>query len=190
MGLCDVFAIRDSRIANTWYNIEVIAAVDVYVLLKIALVQDKKWDQAMIASSVIVSPSTVHQTLKRAGRVQLFDSVRRRVNVLGFEKALTYGAKYFLGVEKGGFTRGIPTGWSVGVYNSTFAATSLTPVWPDPKGLAEGFAVEPLYPTAPRAALLDNDFYELLATVDILRIGSAREISMAQDELRRLLKTQ
>jgi len=38
-----------------------------------------------------------------------------------------------------------------------------------------------LYPSAPKAAKLDPGLYELLAMIDALRIGKARERKLAQE---------
>jgi hypothetical protein len=55
----------------------------------------------------------------------------------------------------------------------------LPPVWPHPNGQTRGFALYPLYPTAPSAAMKDQEFYELLALFDGLRFGAAREREMS-----------
>ena len=44
-------------------------------------------------------------------------------------------------------------------------------------------ALEPLYKTAPAAALRDPTLYELLALVDAIRDGRARERKIAEQEL-------
>ena len=46
-----------------------------------------------------------------------------------------------------------------------------------------GVTVEPLYKTAPAAALRDPFLYELLALIDALREGRARERKLAEKEL-------
>ena len=62
------------------------------------------------------------------------------------------------------------------------------PVWPDPEGTVRGQAVKPLYPSAVAAAGRDPQFYDLLALVDVLRLGRARERKMAEVELEKRLK--
>jgi hypothetical protein len=46
----------------------------------------------------------------------------------------------------------------------------------------------PLYKRAPEAALKDEDLYQLLALVDAIRDGSARERELAKRELSVRLK--
>ena len=50
-------------------------------------------------------------------------------------------------------------------------------------GEIRGLSIEPLHPSAPRAASRDPRFYELLALVDVLRLGGPREKALAEKEL-------
>jgi hypothetical protein len=70
---------------------------------------------------------------------------------------------------------------------SALAADALVPVWPDPEGKIKGRAVEPLHPGVPKAAQEDDEFYALLALIDVLRVGRAREREMAEAELEKRL---
>ena len=47
--------------------------------------------------------------------------------------------------------------------------------------------MEPLYPIVPSAARRDAGLYDLLALVDALRIGRARERAFAEKEITRRL---
>jgi hypothetical protein len=55
------------------------------------------------------------------------------------------------------------------------ASEQLLPVWPDPEGKVPGAAVELLYSSVPGAARRNSELYDLLALVDAIRIGRARE---------------
>ena len=66
----------------------------------------------------------------------------------------------------------------------------MIPVWPDPEGTVRGIALTPLHPSVPKAVKGDRLLYELLALVDSLRTGGARERSIAQKELRARLEVQ
>jgi hypothetical protein len=50
-----------------------------------------------------------------------------------------------------------------------------------------GLTISPLYPTVPAAARHDPMLYELLALVDALRVGRAREQTLAREMLARRL---
>lgn len=51
-----------------------------------------------------------------------------------------------------------------------------------------GQRVEPLFRTAPQAAKRDSDLYAMLALVDSIRLGQAREAGLAGDLLKKYLR--
>lgn len=162
-------------------------SADVYVLLKVVAMHGKPaWVQSGLATDIGVSPSVVNRALKKAEKLNLYEPSRKRVNVRSLESALVHGARYFLGPKKSGEVRGMPTAWAAPpLMNEITSSETLPPVWPDPQGEVRGISVEPLHPKAPTAARLDPEFYELLALVDALRLGNAREKALAEKELHR-----
>jgi hypothetical protein len=54
---------------------------------------------------------------------------------------------------------------------------------PDPDGDVRGVGLEPLYRAVPKAVRKDPVLYELLALIDALRDGRARERQIAEREL-------
>lgn len=165
--------------------------MDVYVLLKVvALHNMHDWIQSRLAHDIGISPSVVNRTLKKAEEIKLYSSAHKSVNIRFLEEALVHGARYFLAPKKGGEVRGIPTAWAAPpLVHQIVSADALPPVWPDPMGEVRGLSVEPLHPSAPRAALNDPRFYELLALLDVLRIGGAREKAIAEKAFHHLLKS-
>jgi len=63
-------------------------------------------------------------------------------------------------------------------------------VWKTADGDAKGQELSPLCPNAPALAHSDREMYEILALVDTLRFGRARERSVALDALRQRLHPQ
>lgn len=61
-------------------------------------------------------------------------------------------------------------------------------VWPHPDGDVRGESLEPLYPRAADAARRDSKLYECLALVDALRVGRARDKSLAIDLLAKRIR--
>lgn len=161
-------------------------SADVYVLLKVVARGGKDdWNQAGLAAEIGVSPSVVNRALKKAEALKLYQPATKRVSSRRLEEALVYGARYFLAPKRGGEVRGIATAWAVApLAQEISTGESLPPVWPHPNGSLRGLSVEPLHPKAAVAASSDPKFYELLALVDVLRIGGSREIALAQKELR------
>lgn len=165
--------------------------IDVYVLLKVVSVPDgSRWLQSGLAHEIGVSPSVINRSLKKGELLKLYHPIRRKVNSKGLLEALVHGARYFLAPTRGGEVRGVPTAWAAPpLANQIVTGEALPPVWPDREGTTRGLSVEPLHPSSPMAARRDPAFYELLALVDTLRIGSARERSLAEKELGRRLST-
>jgi hypothetical protein len=58
-------------------------------------------------------------------------------------------------------------------------------VWPYPEGKSRGQSIRPLYPTVPKAVGSDPKLHELLALVDAIRIGKARERNIAAEEIKK-----
>ena len=59
------------------------------------------------------------------------------------------------------------------------------PVWPSALGDRRGPSVVPIYETVPFAASQDSELHRLLALVDAVRVGRAREVSLARAEIAR-----
>jgi hypothetical protein len=97
---------------------------------------------------------------------------------------LIHGVKYAFPVEHGGVIRGIPTAEGASPLHEHFVDQSeLPPVWPYAMGSVRGVAFSPLYKNVPKAAGRDPILYELLALVDAIRAGRAREREIAIREL-------
>jgi len=163
--------------------------VDVYVLLKLIAVQEMGlWVQSGIAYELGVSPSVVNRALKKAEELRLYTPSHKRVNARALEDALVHGARYFLAPKRGGEVRGMPTAWAAPpLAGGIVSGEALPPAWPYPMGEIRGLSIEPLHPSAPQAAGRDPRFYELLALVDVFRLGGARERALAEDEFHRRL---
>lgn len=99
-----------------------------------------------------------------------------------------HGLKYVFPAERGPLTRGMPTSYATApLADKLTASGEPPPVWPDPEGTVRGEALEPLYRSAPGAARADAKLYELLALVDAIRSGRARERELAVKELQKRL---
>jgi hypothetical protein len=101
---------------------------------------------------------------------------------------LLHGLKYVFPVQPSGPALGVPTGAAAPALSGAFPAPDPAPwVWPWPEGTVRGLAYEPLYRTVPGVALDNEHLYELLALVDALRSGRARDRSLAEKRLQELL---
>jgi DNA-binding Lrp family transcriptional regulator len=163
----------------------------VLVVLKLVAIKGAPWTYNQLAVGLGMSPSEVHAAVKRALSVHLAISIRDRIqaNQSALEEFLIHGIKYVFIPERGEITRGIPTIYTVVPLKSFFTKTEEPqPVWPDPKGDVRGISFSPLYKSVPKAAGKDQALYELLALVDAIRGGRAREREMATEEIQRRLR--
>ena len=92
--------------------------------------------------------------------------------------------EYVFVPDMGSVSRGMPTAHAAPAFASDFPDGELPPVWPDPEGTQSGIAFSPLYKSATVAAGSDAALYELLAAVDCIRGGRAREKKSAIHKLR------
>lgn len=165
---------------------------DVLVMLKLVAIGGQKWTYNVLAVDLGMSPSEVHGAIKRARSAYLSFEIRNEiaVNASCLEEFIVYGLKYVFVPDRGGLTRGMPTGWAASPLKELFAASdSPPPVWPNALGEIRGESFSPLYRSAPGAARKDPKLYELLVLVDAIRGGRSREREAAIREIRIRLKS-
>lgn len=156
---------------------------DIVVLLKIISMGDYKWRNIDIANAIGISPSEISEALNRCKFAKLIDSKKRKININSFTEFLIYGLKYVFPTEPGAIVKGTPTAHSASPIKEHISSDADIYVWPNAKGTHRGQAIEPLYKTLPKIVHEDKLFYELLTIVDTIRVGRAREIKIAIDEL-------
>ena len=160
---------------------------DIVVLLKIISMPDKNWRNIDIANAIHISPSEVSEALNRCMIAGLIDGRKRNVHINSFKEFLIYGLKYVFPVRPGAIMRGIPTAHSASPINEHISTADEVYIWPYVKGNHKGQAIEPLYKTLPDIVQDDKPLYELLAIIDTIRVGRAREIKIAIAELEKRL---
>ncbi len=164
---------------------------DVLVVLKLVAMGQKPWSYARLGVMLGMSPSQLHSAVRRALVAQL--AVRKGdmivANTRNLEEFLVHGLRYVFVPERGEMTRGMLTGYAAPPLSGHIAPSEEPPpVWPDPDGDVRGLSFSPLYSLAPAAARSDSSLYELLALVDAIRGGRAREREIASRELKKRLK--
>lgn len=164
---------------------------DVLVLLKLVALGPRPWSYAPLAVELSMSPSQVHAGIKRALNSQLAVQLEGNIvpHIRNLKEFLSHGLKYVFTAERGELTRGMPTAYAAPPLNGILveSGTEPLPVWPDPEGEVRGISFSPLSRSAPAAARADHNLYELLALVDAIRGGRAREQNIAIDELEKRL---
>lgn len=176
---------------NLNYNIAMLRPLDIVVMLKLSLENSERPPYLLLANELHLYPSEVYASVKRARASQLVQGpeLGDRLNRSSLLEFLLHGIRYAFPAETGSPTRGIPTSYAAPpLCNSITDAGDLPPVWPYAHGKVRGYSFVPLHKNVPKAALEDARLYELLAMVDALRNGRARERQLAGRELTRRLE--
>lgn len=161
------------------------------MVLKILTGGLRRAPYSQLALELVMSPSEVHGSVKRARASGLLHGpdFENRPNIGALEEFLIHGLKYVFPAERGEMTRGVATSYGAAPLRALITPNDdPIPVWPYAEGKQRGVSLVPLYKTAPKAALRDESFYELLVLADALRDGRVRERKIAETELRRRLR--
>lgn len=185
-----IFAIRELQIC-------VLKPQDVLIVLKLA-----SFDTLgavtfkSLGESLSMSASEVLAGTRRAAECRLLleearggGASRFRICAPHLREFLTAGLRYVFPGRLGTLVRGFRTAQDAPPLDARLASRLGEPpiVWPHAAGDTRGLALAPLYPSAPDAALRDEQLYRWLALADALRTGDARIRSLAATETARLL---
>jgi hypothetical protein len=163
---------------------------DIAVLLKICLLEGPKILSKTLADELFLPPGEISKSLNRCKESGLlyWSDQEKRVNRSALLDFLAYGMRHVFPPRKGALVRGLPTAAAAEPLKMHFLDDGEPPpVWPFPEGPVRGLSFSPLYKNAPKAALLDSRFYELLALCDAIRSGRTRERVLAVELLRKTL---
>jgi len=160
---------------------------DIVVLLKL-VVSSPGWTFWKIASELGLSPSAIHRSLERAAKAGLYAAAREEVNRPALLEFLVHGGKYVFPPVRQGEARGLPTAWAAPPLAGQLSSSKENvPVWAHPHGTMRGIALAPIHAVVPEVARKDPPLGELLSLFDAIRIGGARERSLAAEALRERL---
>jgi len=173
---------------------------DVVVLAKLLSYQkkDERWTQATLAEELCLSPSQVNYAIKRLLASRLLNHVRIEserkpvpFNQL-CEEFFIHGLKFVFPPVFGSQCAGLPTGYAAPPLNKIIGGgNDLVPVWPaSGQGTVRGIELKPLYHCVPKSIIKypDQYFYELLALLDAIRSGRARERNIGAEKITEILK--
>jgi hypothetical protein len=163
---------------------------DVVFLLKLVALGKKPWSFNKLAIELSMSPSEIHAAAQRVVAATLAVKSGSDIwpNIRNLAEFLEHGIQYVFVPDRGAIERGMPTSYAAPPLDKNFPNDNDVPiVWPDAEGKVRGEAFSPLYKSVPDAAKKDSKLYQLLALVDAIRGGRAREKEIAKKELRRML---
>lgn len=159
---------------------------DIVILLKILTLKKQSWQYRDLASLLSMSISEVSESLNRSYLAGLVDESKKKVRRQALMEFLEYGLHYVFPQLPGRLVTGVPTAHSHPFYSKKIVS-EMDYVWPDVEGSVKGLSVLPLYKTVTKAITKDEDLYKLLAGIDIIRVGKARELKLALQELKKYI---
>jgi DNA-binding Lrp family transcriptional regulator len=160
---------------------------DILVALKLCIVKTPE-SYAALGQSLGISASEVHAAVRRLIEAGLADPDSKSIHRAKLCDFIFHGVAYAFPAKAREITLGMPTAWGAPVMSGRIAQSAQSvPVWPDPEGKVRGVAVKPLYASVVKAATNDGALYDLLALVDAIRLGRARERNIAEVELTKRL---
>lgn len=165
---------------------QIMSPHDIVILLKIVSYGDQPWFQTPLAEALGISQSEISKSLNRSKYAGLLAPNGKTVMRMALLEFLQFGLRYVFPIKPGAVVRGVPTSHSASPLKEDIQSSEAY-VWPYGKGTVRGHSILPLYPSVPEAALKDDKLYELLALVDALRVGRAREKELAIKELKKRL---
>lgn len=143
-----------------------------------------------LADLLGISAGEISKSTQRLLRAQLLverdDYMHARKDTL--LEWLCFGVRYAYPFESVGYGRGLATSWNCLLVESEMSPLEPAWVWAMPSGKSEGVLVKPIHPAIPLAASKDENLYQMFALVEAIRGGKPRELSIARDTLKKLLK--
>lgn len=170
---------------------------DIVLLLKLLSLENspeaargERYALRQLEDNTGISKSELSSALNRCLAVALAARDRQtglpRVNRQALLAFLLHGVKFVFPAKPAEMVRGMPTAFAAPVMASKLISAGDTiTVWPDAAGHNKGQAVMPLFKSVTYAARQDPKLYDLLALVDAIRIGNARETQIAGELLQK-----
>jgi len=167
-------------------------ASDIYALLSLIVKRNKSETLRDWSARTGLSKTSLERCLKR---LKISGFVLETVNgnkvvFKNVEEFILHGFKYVFPIKRGGLGRGVLTGIEASSLSNEFVKAEYPLVWPHYKGTEKGYIVSPLHEKVPELVILekmDKDLYEMLALLDVLRVGQMREQEAAKKRFIKLL---
>jgi hypothetical protein len=158
---------------------------DIPVALQIALTPASRYES--LASTLGIALSAAHRSVQRLELAALLVPGERTARHHAILEFLLHGARYAFPAVLGRTAVGVPTAHAAPPLHTD--GTIADPVvWSAAHGTIRGESLTPLYPGAPRLIDRNPPVYELLALVDAIRLGRARDRRRATELLESRLR--
>jgi hypothetical protein len=165
---------------------------DVLLACKLFSLGESEWIFSRLAGSLAISASEAHAASERCRAAGVLGTPRGKLTVARrkfFELCTVVVPQVYYAV-RGSVELGIPTSIYAEPLKGMFVSDLkrvIPLIWPYESGTIKGESLLPLYPTVPRAIQHDEALYKLLALIDVVRAGEAKERQMAVDMLEKMI---
>ena len=164
---------------------------DILVACKLFTLGDAEWPLRRLAGSLSISVGEIHAAVERGKVSGVLGTPRGKLNVARrrlFELVSVAVPQVYYAV-RGSVELGIPAAMHAEPLKGVFTRDGrpVPLVWACESGSVKGESLLPLYPTAARAVQHDPALHRLLALVDVVRVGDARDRRLATDLLERMI---
>ena len=156
---------------------------DIAVALRLLLVPEERYEP--LAEALVTSTSAVHRSVARLQLSGLCRAGSRTIARPTFREFLLHGARFAFPAVHGPERTGVATAWTHPDVQALFTdgESRRNLVWASDRSTVRGESLVPLFTNVPAVAQRDPRLHELLALVDVLRAGNARERRVAADVL-------
>jgi hypothetical protein len=172
-------------IRNLNYGSRMLKPVDIVVFAALIVSSSRTWTQAELGRRLGLSQATVHRAFKQLEESGLKGPDGLRAHP--FRGVVIHAVRTIYPAHLGAPSRGVPTAHAGPGSVDRFPG-GRPYVWPSEEGDAYGPGLDPLHPSVPSAALDWVAFHELMALIDVFRIGRVRERAAAQARLDAILE--
>lgn len=154
---------------------------DIAVALRLLISPEERYEP--LADALVTSTSAVHRSVARLQLAGLCQRATRTVARAELHEFLLHGVRFAFPPVIGGERAGLPTTVAHPELGMLFpdGADSKPLVWGSDLGAVRGETLAPLFPGVPAVASRDARLHELLAAVDVLRVGTERERRIVGD---------
>jgi hypothetical protein len=164
-------------------QVEPLEPLDLIVVLTMAARAPAKGRCSVrdLAADLAVPKSNVQRSMDRlvAQSLVVVGPDGRRVHRLNARDLFAHGVRWIAPAKLGRIVLGLPTAHAAAPLASQLPGDADPVVMPLEEGPVRGRSITPIHPSAPAAAKKDQKLHELLAIVDGIRIGGAREREVA-----------
>lgn len=158
---------------------------DIAVALRLVLVPGDRYEP--LAGALATSTSAVHRSVARLQHAGICAPGTRTVRDDALHEFLVHGVRYAFPPVHGPERIGLPTAGAHPELAGVLAGSEpvRTLVWPMEGGTVRGEALVPLFNGVTKVASRDARLHQLLACVDVLRVGTTAQRGAVADMLRK-----